>query len=380
VFLTFRESRFDVRVLILLRMLWTAGAQRIAVNEYRWLKKLGYDAQIVFLRASNTKGYEEILKDVEYTVIRKTSGPLTPVFSAITKKFAKDRGSESTVDLDLILKTPEIAKKKEADYLVCHDQWAGLGGYLAKKTLGLPYVVFIHEKLSDYSVPLLGKLATDVEKKVLENAEKVLAVTDKVAKTVEEKHGVRATVNFPGLDELSSTPLSQKENLLLTVAFWDKGRKPEIYLDIAEKIGGHKLIFAGNWRIPELKRDFLIKVGKRGLEDKVLLKEGLSEKELTGLYKKSKFLLRFGFGEYGLGTPVVEALQHTLPVIVNEELGTSSLIKAYKCGYVLPDINPNAVAEIVSSIDEEQYTSMQLGISKLRNVYTWERHARQLIS
>jgi hypothetical protein len=141
--------------------------------------------------------------------------PLLLFFQLITKKFAKDRGSESTVDLDLILKTPEIAKKKKADYLVCHDQWAGLGGYLAKKTLGLPYVVFIHEKLSDYSVPLLGKLATDVEKKVLENAEKVLAVTDKVAKTVEEKHGVRATVNFPGLDELSSTPLSQKENLLL---------------------------------------------------------------------------------------------------------------------------------------------------------------------
>jgi hypothetical protein len=51
-------------VLIVLRILWTAGAQRIAVNEYHWLRRLGYDVKLIFLRKGNARGYEELLSDV----------------------------------------------------------------------------------------------------------------------------------------------------------------------------------------------------------------------------------------------------------------------------------------------------------------------------
>jgi len=43
------------KILILLRILWTAGAQRIAINEYNWLKKLGYEPELVFLRKGKYK-------------------------------------------------------------------------------------------------------------------------------------------------------------------------------------------------------------------------------------------------------------------------------------------------------------------------------------
>jgi hypothetical protein len=66
----------------------------------------------VFLRKGNTKGYEEMLKDINYKVGREGNGILTPLFYAGTKLFARDRGIESTVDLDLIMKVPEIAKRE----------------------------------------------------------------------------------------------------------------------------------------------------------------------------------------------------------------------------------------------------------------------------
>jgi len=138
------------KILILLRILWTAGAQRIAINEYNWLKKLGYEPELVFLRKGNTKGYEEMLKDINYKVVREGNGILTPLFYAGTKLFARDRGIESTVDLDLIMKVPEIAKMEGADYLICHDQLAGIGGLKAKEKYNIPYSVFIHEKVATY--------------------------------------------------------------------------------------------------------------------------------------------------------------------------------------------------------------------------------------
>ena len=75
-----------IKVLILLRVLWTAGAQRIAVNEYRHLEKLGYDPKLVFLRAHTAKGYEDLLKGVSYEVVRESGEGLlmwTPVFRHI---------------------------------------------------------------------------------------------------------------------------------------------------------------------------------------------------------------------------------------------------------------------------------------------------------
>jgi hypothetical protein len=101
-----------VRVAILLRVLWTAGAQRIAVNEYRWLERMGHDPRIIFLRTHRTKGYEDLLRGVDYEVLRDGPGPLTPIFSRITRLFARDRGPESTVDLDLIMRVPDALREE----------------------------------------------------------------------------------------------------------------------------------------------------------------------------------------------------------------------------------------------------------------------------
>ena len=83
--------------------------------------------------------------------------PLSPIFAATTKLFARNR---SAVDLDLIAKVPKVAREEPADYLVCHHQWVGLGCERARRELGIPYSVFIHERLSDYRVPVLGRIVS----------------------------------------------------------------------------------------------------------------------------------------------------------------------------------------------------------------------------
>jgi len=367
------------RVLVVLRILWTAGAQRIAINEYRWLKRLGYDPKLVFLRGTETKGYEEMLGGVDYEVIRWGNGPLTPLFYAGMKVFAPDRGMESTVDLDLIAKIPQIAKREGADYLVCHDQFAGIGGLRAKKELGIPYSVFIHEKVVEHRTPLLGGLVDGWERGVVTGAEKVFAVTEKVAETLREKHGIAAEVNYPGMDRISSPPRSARQNYLIAVSFWDYGRRPEDYLRVIEAVGGYKLLIVGNWRVKGAEEAFSRKIKEMKLEERVDVMKGVPENRLSQLYDQSAFLLRFGYGEYGLATAVIEAIQHTLPVIINDELGTSDLIRESGGGLVVKGVDPKAISEFLERMDDGEYAKLQGGLGQLQKKYSWENHAKKLV-
>lgn len=70
-----------------------------------------HDPKIVFLRAEKTKGYGELLKDVDYRVVRYGHGVLTPVFYIPVKLFNPDMEMEGTVDLNLITKVPKIAQE-----------------------------------------------------------------------------------------------------------------------------------------------------------------------------------------------------------------------------------------------------------------------------
>lgn len=367
------------RILIILRTLWTAGAQRIAINEYRWLKKLGYEPKLIFLRGTNTKGYEEMLKDIDYKVIREGHGIFTPIFYVGTKMFARDRGIESTVDLDLIMKISGIAKEEKADYLICHDQFTAIGCLKAFERNKIPFSVFVHEKVTNYSLPILGKIINDLEKKIFVKAKKVFAVTDKVARTIYEKHGINAISNYPGMDKISEKSFREKENYLITVSFWDLGRKPWDYVEVIKNVDDYKLLFVGNWRVKKAKEYFFKKVKEEGIESKVEMLEGVSESKLHELYDKSKFLIRFGYGEYGLATPFIEAMQHTLPVIINDELGTADLAKRYNVGLVIHGINIKEIKEFLKNMNENKYKELQLGIAKIQKEYTWENHTKKLV-
>jgi glycosyltransferase involved in cell wall biosynthesis len=190
-----------------------------------------------------------------------------------------------------------------------------------------------------------------------------------------------AEVNLPGMDEVGRTPRSAKENQLISVSFWDRGRYVERYLEVAERLPDYRLLLAGNWRLPDYRDEILRALGSKGLEDRVTLREGIPEPELVGLYQRSKFLLRFGFGEYGLATAVIEAMQNTLPVIINEDLGISDVIREHGAGAVLRDADPGAAARAVEELDDERaYAELQDNIAKLRSTHTWENHVRKLLA
>ena len=95
-----------------------------------------------------------------------------------------------------------------------------------------------------------------ITQKIFIKAKKVFAVTDKVARTIYEKHGINAISNFPGMDKISEKSFREKENYLITVSFWDLGRKPWNYLEVIKNVDDYKLLFVGNWRVKKAKEYF----------------------------------------------------------------------------------------------------------------------------
>lgn len=58
-----------MKIVILVRILWTAGAQKIAINEALELKRQGHDIDLIFLRRGKTwKAYEELLSKINYRI------------------------------------------------------------------------------------------------------------------------------------------------------------------------------------------------------------------------------------------------------------------------------------------------------------------------
>ena len=370
-----------MKIVILVRILWSAGAQKIAIKEAKELQSMGNDVELIFLRGKKLPEYDEILEGINYKIISETGNSiLSPLYQYVTHKFTPDRGSESRVDYNLIRKFPEYVRNKDVDYIICHDQLAGLAGYYSYKKFGIKYSVFVHERLTPNHDSILGRLWYHYEHNVLKNAVKVFTITDKVAKTVEEIQNIEAVVNYPGMDINKITEFSKKENGLIAVSMWDYGRKPELYLDIIENIPEFILYLVGNFRIKELENLFKKEIKKRKLEQKVIMKQGIKESELIEMYQKCKFVIRFGFGEYGLGS-AMEAIQNCDPIIINSDLGTAELVNKYSCGVVLDDINSDNIKMFINENNNiNSYEKLQGNIIKLSKDYSWKKHAEKLLT
>lgn len=130
-----------MRIVILVRILWTGGAQKIAIKEAENLQKCGHNVRLVFLRETESgKFLHDSLNIVNWDIYSRTGGK-NPLYSLITAHFSPDRKGEGTVDYDLITNFAKHFSRDDADYVLCLDQFAGIAGYKIKKGLEslIPY-------------------------------------------------------------------------------------------------------------------------------------------------------------------------------------------------------------------------------------------------
>ena len=346
---------------------------------------MGHDVKLIFLREGSSGKYLiESMKGLEWEVF-STANP-NPVYSRVTGLFMPDRKGEGTLDYNLLKSYAASLTRRDADLIVCHDQWAGIAGLRVKKRFGIPFVVLCHERVSgEYRVPVLGKFARSTEKTVLENADRVFGITDKVAASIQNTYGIHAIPNYPGMDIRSSRGFRERDNALLASATWDANRDPALYVRIVQRLPRFKLYVVGRFRTNEQKDRFINFIESKGLSKNIIFADSIEEKQLQDLYGRVKFSLRFGRGEWGLGTSNIEAISHLTPVIVNSELGITDVITWMGGGFVVPEqdpanIKPDQVASIIEQYNqEEKYRTLQDQLRSTAAEYSWKRHSEKLM-
>jgi glycosyltransferase involved in cell wall biosynthesis len=376
-----------MNIIILCRVYWTSGSTKIAIQEAYELEKMGHNVTLFFLRKSNKYNEYDVPNNLDIRFFQQNKNSiLRPLFTYITLKFRPDRDGESTVDYDLISKFSKYSKAFNPELIICHDQWAGIAGYKVKRRFKVPYVVILHEKPPQYDkIGFIGKFAKNLEKKVLFNAECLFSMTDGIKKSYETNQKISSKLLPYATIKHQFIKFEIKKNLLISVSMWDKGRNPQIYIELMKQVPNYILHMVGNWREEQNYLEFMKKLDNSGLRDRIIVLRNINERELNKEYRDAKFSIRFSFGEVGGGMSVFEALSNGTPSIVNKKLGSSDLVEEFNIGTVIDDnslasLNFDKIINFIQTVDNKiNYDEIQNRMVNVLDELSWRKHCEILM-
>ena len=342
-----------LRVAIVCRVLWNGGVQRTAIAQTEILRKLGIPTDLYFLRV------------VMGTAFRLPAGTIVmadfPVRTSlariqlwITSLFARHRGRDASVDLDRLIAFGPTAESYSV--VVYNDQYAALLGMWKYLRGRQPYVMMFHEffpRVRKGPVALvLNPIAALIDIVSILVAPAIVttaaATRDRLERIAEGKTWL-ARLGAPDPTELPPPPPRRDRQSIFSITVWDRGRHPEIYVELARQVPSFHIILAGMWTDPA-----------HLAEVKALAKD-VPNLEITGPVSEAErqqregeawLYLRFGFAESGPGMGGLEALARGSIVLCNRGLGLSEIIEDGLNGFVLSAPDPAEAARLLRRIEQ----------------------------
>ncbi len=375
-----------MRIAVLVRILWIGGVQRAAIEGVKGLKALGQDCDLIFIRKASSS-YElpagtRILFNAKESKDRKWS----KVLWFVTSVFAKHRGRDATVDLDLMIEANRVVR--EYDLVVYSDQWVALIGLWNKIRLGKPFILFLNEFFrrppSGKLYPILMVPAVLWDHLVIAFADGIITTSTYNYKILAKK---RRRVWLARLGCTEAKPSgTRRRRQVLSLTLWDRGRNPWIYLEIAKSLPDVEFVLAGVWAEEDFREE--VRQAARALPN-VRITGELSEDERESLLEESLIYLRFGradrgpgMAERGPGMGGLEALGHGCIVVANSDLGISEIITHGVDGFILKKTSASEAAHRlreILSLDEKRLELLGSAARALCRRVSWTEHAKVIL-
>jgi len=340
-----------MRVCIFVRVLWPGGVQSIAFGTAKSLSDLGHEVDLVFLRDSG-RGIHPWSYMHPYRILNDSNvnqRMLHTLLSTITRIYAPERGSDATVDIDLIKKF-ELSRHSY-DVVIYFDQLSAYFANLGSRLHGDKYIVDIME--SYYKWKRL--IPRYIERRALKSASAILTIGNKDLEILQLKGYENIHLIYPGTIPLQECPgFSQRDDMVISITMWDEGRHPEVFISIAQRMKNGKVYLIGDWTKHEYFEQFKKRVESLGLSDRLLITGRISRTELERFLRSAKIMIRFGYNEFGPGMGSLEALSYGIPLIINKEIGIYDIITTM-------GIDPSVV------VCEHDYEKIVNEIEKLMN-------------
>ena len=307
-------------------------------------------------------------------------------------KFSGKYGSnlmEEVARYAMVGATIALQHRDEIDVIHAHDWLTYLAGIGAKQLTGKPLVVHVHATSFDRaSDDRIDTRVYDLEKKGMEAADRVIAVSDLTRNIVINKYGispdkvvtVHNAVDFSGRENLDvDRGVRDKVVTFLGRVTYQKG--PEYFIEAAAKVLKRcphvRFVMAGNG---DMLNRCIRHVARLGSSDRFHITGFLRGREVQEMFALSDVYVMPSISE-PFGISPLEAMQTYVPSVISKQSGCAEVLKyALKVDFWDVDamsdaiyglLNYPAIAALASRCGHDEVNALKWtnAASKIRKVY-----------
>lgn len=235
----------------------------------------------------------------------------------------------------------KIAERESFNVIHAHDWLSFKAGVAAKKKSKKPLVVHAHATEFDRGGGTkINSQVYDIEKEGLEEADKVIAVSNYTKNILVRNYGIqpeKIAVVWNGINPEEYTASSAYKNFLkiktdgkklaLFVGRLTLQKGPDYFVKVAKKVleFNAKVIFAivGSG---DMQKQIINETIEAGLSDKIFFTGFLRGEELEAIYKTADVFVMPSVSE-PFGITALEAAAYGVPVLISKQSGVAETLK-----------------------------------------------------
>ena len=224
-----------------------------------------------------------------------------------------------------------IADFEDFDVIHCHDWMTYLAGINAKKKSGKPLVCHIHATTFDRTGGNVNQYVYEIEKKGMEAADKVIAVSNYTKDVVVTKYGIpeeKVLVVHNGIEfeNKVSSKIKDDDKIVLFLGRLTIQKGPDYFLDTARKVLEHipntKFVVAGTG---DMYGRMIHRAAELGIGNKVLFTGHLKGNDVDKAYQMADLYVMPSVSE-PFGITPLESLKNNTPVVISKTSGVSEVL------------------------------------------------------
>ena len=231
----------------------------------------------------------------------------------------------------------DLVKSAEFDVIHCHDWMTFKAGVFAKQISGKPLVVHVHATEYDRSAGNPNPAVLDYEKYGLENADKIIAVSNFTKDKIVEKYQIdpsKIRVVHNAIEKNITTsavrPDMTKQNDEKMVLFLGRltiAKGADYLLQAAQKVisivPDAKFVFVGKGEMIKELIDMSIELG---ISENIVFTGWLNHEQVDQAYKQADLFVMPSITE-PFGLTALEAMRNGTPVLLSRQSGVSEVVQ-----------------------------------------------------
>ena len=227
----------------------------------------------------------------------------------------------------------ELAKSDNFDLIHAHDWLTYPAGVAAKHASGKKLVIHVHATEYDRSGENVNTLVFDIEKYGMENADKIIAVSELTRQTVINRYGQPAdkvvvvhNAVIPKDEENVEYSKNIKEKIVTFLGRITFQKGPEYFIEAAhrvlQKTDNVRFVMAGSG---DMLRGMIRRAAELKITDKFHFTDFLKGKDVDHMFAISDVYVMPSVSE-PFGISPLEAMRSNVPVIISKQSGVAEIL------------------------------------------------------